>query len=161
MHLDGLFKCFSYKVTFESGHQFVNPDVYDLVSINETIIFKCTSFHYHIVEFSFNDTLSISNVRNYYAKIGFGRCFLVFGGILLFFTFKKYEHILIWSFLIGLVAIFVLIDINHLAKVNPYGNSSFINTNNLQSGNEKGSYLVFNKKNKDELDSVLMIEIIE
>ena len=152
---------YSYKLTFESGHQFVDPDVYDLVSINDTIIFKCTPFHYTIVEFSFNDTLSISNVRNYYAQIGFGIFFLVSGGILLFFKFRKHEHIQIWSFLIGLVAVFVLVDINNLVQGNPYGNSSLIDTKKLQSRNDKDSYQMNNKKTKDELDNDLMMKIIE
>ena len=136
---------YSYKLTFESGHQFVDPDVYDLVSINDTIIFKCTPFHYQIVEFSFNDTLSISNVRNYYAQI----------------KFRKHEHIQIWSFLIGLVAVFVLVDINNLVQGNPYGNSSLIDTKKLQSRNDKDSYQMNNKKTKDELDNDLMMKIIE
>ena len=152
---------YSYKLTFESGHQFVDPDVYDLVSINDTIIFKCTPFHYQIVEFRFNDILSISNVRNYYAQIGFGIFFLVSGGILLFFKFRKHEHIQIWSFVIGLVAVFVLIDINKLVQGNPYGNSSLINEKNLQSGNDKTTYQVDNKETLDELDSDLMTKIIE
>ena len=152
---------YSYKLTFESGDQFVDPDVYELVSINDTMIFKCTPFHYQIVEFRFNNALSISNVRNYYAQIGFGIFFLVSGGILLFFKFRKHEHIQIWSFLIGLVAVFVLIDINHLVEGNPYGNSSLIDTKSLRSGNDKDPYQFDNLKTKDELDSDLMMKIIE
>jgi len=84
--------------------------------------------------------LSISNVRNYYAQIGFGIFFLVSGGMLLLFKFRKHEHIQIWSFLIGLVAVFVLIDINNLVQGNPYGNSSLIDKKNLQSGIDKDPY---------------------
>lgn len=152
---------YSYKLTFESGDQFVDPDVYDLVSLNDTIIFKCTPFHYQIVEFRFNDALSISNVRNYYAQIGFGLFFLVSGSVLLFFKFRKHEHIQIWTFLIGLVVVFVLIDINNLVEGNPYGNSLLIDTKSLESGNDNDPYQFDNKKNKDELDSDLMMKIIE
>lgn len=152
---------YSYKLTFESGDQFVDPDVYDLVSINDTIIFKCTPFHYQIVEFRFNDDISISNVRNYYAQIGFGIFFLVSGGILLFFNFRKHEHIQIWSFIIGVVAVFVLIDITNLVEGNPYGNSSLIDKNNFKIGNNKDSYQVEIKNTKDDLDGDLMMKIIE
>ena len=146
---------YSYKLIFESGDQFVDPDVFHLVSINDTIIFKCTPFHYQIVEFCFNDTFSISNVRNYYAQIGFGIFFLVSGGVLLLFKFKKHEHIQIWSFVIGIVAVFVLIDINKLVQGNPYGNSSLIDKKILQCGNNKATYQDDNKKTKDELDGDL------
>jgi hypothetical protein len=152
---------YSYKLTFDSGDQFVDPDVYDLVSVNETIIFKCTPFHYQIIEFIFNDGSSISNVRNYYAQIGFGIFFLVSGGLLLIFKFRKHEHLQIWTFLISLVAIFVLVDTSNLIEGNPFGNSLLIETNSLQSGNDNDLYQVDNKKNKDELDTALMMRIIE
>lgn len=152
---------YSYKLTFESGDQFVDPDVYDLVSVNETIIFKCTPFHYQIIEFIFNDGSSISNVRNYYAQIGFGIFFLVSGGLLLIFKFRKHEHLQIWTFLISLVAIFVLVDTSNLIEGNPFGNSLLIETNSLQSGNDNDLNQVDNKKYKDELDTALMMQIIE
>jgi hypothetical protein len=60
------------KLTFESGHQDFDPDVFDLVSIKDTVLFKCTPFHYQIFEFIFKGNVSISNVRNYYAQIGLG-----------------------------------------------------------------------------------------
>jgi len=152
---------YSYRLIFESGDQFVDPDVFDLVSTDDTIIFKCTPFHYQIVEFCFNDTFSISNVRNYYAQIGFGIFFLVSGGVLLLFKFKKHEHIQTWSFVIGIVAVFVLIDINHLVQGNPYGNSSLIDKNIWQCGNNKATYQDEYKKTNDELDGDLMMKIIE
>ncbi len=152
---------YSYRLTFESGHQYVDPYVFDLVNIDDTVLFKCTPFHYQIVEFIFNENVSISNVRNYYAQIGFGIFFSIMGVVLLFFKFKKNEHLIIWSCLIGFVLIFVLIDIGHLVKGNPYGSNSAVHIKNTPSINNKSSSIDSTKSSNDEIYGDFMMKIIE
>lgn len=152
---------YSYRLTFESGHQYVDPDVFDLVNIDDTVLFKCTPFHYQIVEFIFNKNFTISNVRNYYAQIGFGIFYAIMGSVLLFFKFKKDEHLIIWSCLIGFVLIFVLIDISHLVKGNPYGSNSAVDINNTPTINNKSSSIDSINSSNDEIYGDFMMKIIE
>lgn len=55
---------------------------------------------------------------------------MIMGIILLFFKFKKREHLVIWTFLIGFVLIFVLTDMSNLIDGNPYGDSSIVTLKN-------------------------------
>ena len=121
---------YSFKVIFERGFQYVDPEVYDLISIQDPVLFKCTPFHYTIVEVIFEGNISISNVRTYYAILGLGVFFMIMGIILLFFKFKKREHLVIWTFLIGFVLILVLIDLSNLIDGNPYGDNSIVTLKN-------------------------------
>jgi hypothetical protein len=114
---------YSYRLNFEIGHQYVDSDVYNAIMIGDSVLFRCTPLHYQIVEFIFPGNIKIKNVQNYYAQIGFGVFFLIMGGVLLFFKFIKQEHLIIWSFLIGLVLIFVITDLGHVLRGNPYGYS--------------------------------------
>ena len=111
---------YSYRLNFEIGHQYVDPDLYTAIMIGDSVLFTCSPLHYQIVEFIFPGNIKIKNVQNYYAKIGFGVFFLVIGGVLLFFKFKKQEHLIIWSFLIGFVLILVITDLGHVLRGNPY-----------------------------------------
>jgi hypothetical protein len=121
---------YSYRLNFKTGHQYVDSDVYNAIMIGDSVLFRCTPLHYTIFEFIFPGNIKIKNVENYYAQIGFGVFFLIMGGVLLFFKFKKKEHLIIWSFLIGAVLIFVITDFSNVLKGNPYGYSQEINFEN-------------------------------
>jgi hypothetical protein len=55
------------------------------------------------------------------------------GALLFILKFKKNEHLVIWSFLIGVVLIFVLSDFSKIIKGNPFGASSInVVTNKLK-----------------------------
>ena len=42
---------YSYRLNFEKGHQYVDSDVYNSIMVGDSVLFKCTPFHYQIVEF--------------------------------------------------------------------------------------------------------------
>ncbi len=148
---------YSYRLNFEKGHQYVDSDVYNSIMVGDSVLFKCTPFHYQIVEFIFPNNIKIKNVENYYAHIGFGVFFLIMGGVLLLYKFKKNEHLIIWSFLIGLVLIFVVTDLSHVFKGNPF---NYHQENNIENKITEN----YNIKNIDSSsllsDDDLMMKII-
>ena len=148
---------YSYRLNFEKGHQYVDSVVYNSIMVGDSVLFKCTPFHYQIVEFIFPGNIKIKNVENYYAHIGFGVFFLIMGAVLFFYKFKKKEHLIIWSFLIGLVLIFVVTDLSHVFKGNPY---SYRQENNVENEIAKNNIISNMDSTSFLSDDDLMMKII-
>ena len=148
---------YSYRLNFETGHQYVDSDAYNAIMIGDSVLFRCTPLHYQIVEFIFPGNIKIKNVQNYYAHIGFGVFFLIMGGVLLFFKFKKQEHLIIWSFLIGVVLIFVITDLGHILRGNPY---DYSNEKKIKSEINKNISIEGDSVSDSSIEDDLMVKII-
>jgi hypothetical protein len=148
---------YSYRLNFETGHQYVDSAVYNAITIGDSVLFRCTPLHYQSFEFIFPGNIKIKNVQNYYAHIGFGVFFLIMGGVLLFFKFKKQEHLIIWSFLIGVVLVFVITDLSHVLRGNPYG---YGHEKNIKSEIIKTISIEEESVSVSSLENDLMVKII-
>jgi len=110
----------SYRINFQSGHQYVDAAIYEEFQEGDSVTFKCLPYNYIITEFRFKNGTYIKNVQNYYAHLVFGLFYLFIGCILFFFKFKKQEHLYIWSFVILIPLSFVCINLSKVIKGNPY-----------------------------------------